>query len=62
MNSKTQYHKEKRRILNSNTSDLEKSSMLFNNWIDYVFSAATNAECNSLKYNTEKVRNHEYRR
>lgn len=35
--SKLQYEREKNRILKLKISELERSSLLFNNWQDYIF-------------------------
>jgi hypothetical protein len=54
--TKKQYDNTKERILQSNISELEKSSRLTNNWFNYIFHSAEKAKNNSLKYEAEKVR------
>ena len=56
MITRSQYLKQKDRILKSKMTDLEKSSKLFNNWVDYVFDSANSSERTNIKYNQEQVR------
>lgn len=37
MKTKLQYEREKNRILKLKISELERSTLLFNNWQDYIF-------------------------
>lgn len=53
---KKQYEETKKKILNSNISDLEKSSQLTNNWFNYIFHSGEKAQSNSIKYESEKIR------
>lgn len=56
MTNRDKYYQKKDKILSSNLSDLEKSSKLFNNWVDYVFKSADASHRNTLKYNAERTR------
>jgi hypothetical protein len=56
MTNRDKYYDKKDKILKSNLSDLEKSSRLFNNWVDYVFKSADTSDKNNLKYSAERTR------
>lgn len=56
MKTKKEYEKEKERILKSKKSDIEKSNLLFGNWIDYLYSSTQKSESQSIKYQAEQIR------
>ena len=54
--SREDYIKNKEQIENDpHLTDAQKKILLFNNWIDYVYSSVAKAKKKELKYTREKV-------